>query len=90
MQDLKDITRFKSTSVFGTDFSADSKPSLQRLTDSIVGIHESNISLLCSSDDHDNIVFPQGRRSSSYNPTPNTSRGHNFTDSSINLSAATS
>ena len=58
VQDLKDITRFKSTSVFGTDFSANSKPSLQRLIDSIVGIHESNISLLRSSDDHDNIVFP--------------------------------
>ena len=38
----------------------------------------------------DNIVFPQGRRSSSYNPTPNTSKGHNFTDCSINLSATTS
>ena len=90
VQDLKDITRFKSTSVFGTDFSANSKPRLHRLTGSIVGIHESNVSLLCSSDVHDNIVFPQGRHSSSYNPTPTTSRGHNFTDPSINLSAITS
>ena len=89
VQDLKDITRFKSTSVFGTDFSADSK-CLQRLTDRIVGIYESNISPPRSSDVHDNIAFPQGRRSSSYNPTANTSKGHNFTDPSINLSAISS
>ena len=89
VQGLKDITRFKLNSDFGTDFSADSQHSLQRLTDGIVGIHESNISLLRTSDDHDAIVFPQGRRSSSYNPTPTTSKEQNFTDPSINLSANT-
>ena len=38
VQALKDITRFKSNSDFGTDFSADFKQSLQT---SVVGIHES-------------------------------------------------
>ena len=61
VQGLKDITRFKSNSDFGTEFSADSHHSLQRLTDSIVGMHESNISLLRTSDDQDTIIFPQGR-----------------------------
>ena len=46
VQGLKEITRSKSTYDFGTEFSADSTWSLQRLTDSVAGIHEGNISLL--------------------------------------------
>ena len=54
-------------------------------TDSIVGIHESKYSLLSTSDDHDKNEFAQGRRSSSYNPIPTTSKRHNFTDPSIRI-----
>ena len=85
------ITRFKSTSVFGTDFSANSKPRLQRLTDSIVGIHESNISPLRSSDIMITLCFLKVDDSHHITqPLSSSSKGHNFTDPSINLSAISS
>ena len=86
VQGLKEITGSKSTYDFGTEFSADSTRSIQRLSDSVAGIHEGNISLLSTDGDRDKNEFAQGRRSS-YNPTPTTSKWHKFTDASKSLSA---
>ena len=86
VQGLKEITGSKSTYDFGTEFSADSTRSIQRLTDSVAGIHEGNISLLSTGGDCDKNEFAQGRRSS-FNPTPATSKWHKFTDPSKNFSA---
>lgn len=87
VQGLKEITGSKSTYDISSEFSADSTRSIQRLTDSVAGIDEGNISLLNTAGgltgDHNN--FAQGRRAS-LNPTPITSKWHKFTDSSKNTS----
>ena len=80
VQGLKGITGSKSTYDFGTEFSADSTKSIQRLTDSVAGIDESSISLLNTSGDltsDNNNDFAQGRRAS----TSTTSKWHKFTNS---------
>lgn len=88
VQGLKEITGSKSTYDISSEFSADSTRSIQRLTDSVAGIDEGNISLLNTAGgltgNHDND-FTQGRRAS-LNPTPITSKWHKFTDSSKNTS----
>ena len=53
VQSLKEIIGCKSTYDVGTEFSVDSTRSLRRLTGNIARIHEGNISLLSTSDDHD-------------------------------------
>ena len=91
VQGLKGITGSKSTYDFGTEFSADSTKSVQRLTDSVAGIDDGSISLVNTSGDHtsDNNNFAQGRRAS-LNPTPTTSKWHKFTNSSTNTSIPSS
>ena len=92
VQGLKGITGSKSTYDFGTEFSADSTKSIQRLTDSVAGIDDGSISLVNTSGDHtsdNNNDFAQGRRAS-LNPTPTTSKWHKFTNSSTNTNIPSS
>lgn len=89
---LRGIKGSKSTYDFGTEFSADSTKSIQRLTDSVAGIDDGSISLVDTPGDltsDNNIDFAQGRRAS-LNPTPTTSKWHKFTNSSINTSIPSS
>jgi len=92
VQGLKGITASKSTYDFGTEISADSTKTIQRLSDSVAGIDEATISLLNTTGDltcdYDND-FAQGRRAS-LNPTLTTSKWHKFTNSSKNTNIPTS
>ena len=85
VQGLKGITGSKLTYDFGTEISADSTKSIQRLSDSVAGIDEGSISLLNTPGDltTEHNDFVQGRRAS-LNPTFTTSKWHKFTNSSKN------
>jgi len=93
VQGLKEITGSKSTYDFGSKFTTESTKSIHRLTNSVAGLDDSNISLLNSTSDHacsHANDFVQGRRASCNNPAiPTTSKWHKFTNTSNNTNTPT-